>query len=270
VNDDVFLIRRGTAPLVVSLPHVGTIVPEAMKEQFVPRSLALEDTDWHLVKLYSFVVKLGASVIAGTHSRYVIDLNRPPDDTPMYPGASNTELCPTKFFTGEPLYREGCAPSKGEVDRRRVRYWWPYHLALRAEIDRLRSLHDYVVHWDGHSIRSKIPWLFEGVLPDLNLGTANGTSCAPSLRAQLIDTMQSQSEFTHVVDGRFKGGYTTRHYGRPSEGVHTVQMEMCQSTYMQETPPFSYDEALAQRVQPLLRTMLETAIAWKPNPTEKP
>jgi N-formylglutamate deformylase len=268
VSDATFLLRRGTAPLVVSLPHVGTLVPEAMKAQFVSRALALEDTDWHLIKLYSFAVMLGASVIAATHSRYVIDLNRPPDDTPMYPGASNTELCPTKFFTGDPLYREGQEPSASEVDRRRVKYWWPYHLALRNELDRVRSAHGHVVHWDGHSIRSKIPWLFEGVLPDLNLGTANAASCAPSLRSALMSTLQAQTEFTHVADGRFKGGYTTRHYGRPSEGVHTVQMEMCQSAYMQETPPFAYDDARVKSVQPLLRALLETALAWKPTAGE--
>jgi N-formylglutamate deformylase len=259
---EVFSLHRGSAPLVVSLPHVGTHIPDSMKSDYVPRALAAEDTDWHLQTLYAFAIAFGASVIAATHSRYVIDLNRPPDDAPMYPGASNTELCPTKFFTGDPLYREARTPDTQEIERRRVRYWWPYHLALRNELDRIRAKHGHAVHWDGHSIRSQIPWLFEGTLPDLNLGTANGASCSLSLRETLIVTMQSQREFTHVADGRFKGGYTTRHYGRPTEGVHTVQMEMCQSTYMNEAPPFSYDETRAERAQFVLRSMLEAALRW--------
>jgi N-formylglutamate deformylase len=262
VSVEVFSLHRGDAPLIVSLPHVGTHIPDSMKSDYVPRALAAEDTDWHLQTLYAFAIEFGAGVIAATHSRYVIDLNRPPDDAPMYPGASNTELCPTKFFSGDSLYRESRAPDAQEIERRRVRYWWPYHFALRNELDRIRAKHGHVVHWDGHSIRSRIPWLFEGTLPDLNLGTASGASCAPSLRDALMATMQSQSEFTHVADGRFKGGYTTRHYGRPSEGVHTVQMEMCQSTYMNEAPPFSYDETRAERAQIVLRSMLEAALRW--------
>jgi N-formylglutamate deformylase len=264
MDNDIFLLRRGSAPLVVSLPHVGLAVPEGLRENYVPRAMALEDTDWHLVKLYAFAVKLGASVIAATHSRYVIDLNRPPDDAPMYPGASNTELCPTRFFTGEPLYREGGTPSPSEIDRRRLRYWWPYHIALRSELDRVKALHGHVIHWDGHSIRSQIPWLFEGTLPALNVGTANSTSCARSLLESLTQTLRSQSEFGFAIDGRFKGGYTTRHYGRPAEGIHTVQMEMCQATYMEEAPPFTYDEPRAAKVQRVLRTLLETALEWRP------
>jgi N-formylglutamate deformylase len=261
----IYRIAHGDAPLLVSLPHVGTHIPEEMRAHFVPRALAVEDADWHLTKMYEFATQLGATVIAATHARYVIDLNRPPDDVPMYPGASNTELCPTKFFTGDPLYRNGFTPPATEVERRRVKYWWPYHVALRTELDRLRAMHGYVVHWDGHSIRSRIPWLFDGVLPDLNLGTASGSSCAPDLRNSLIATMQTQREFTNIADGRFKGGYTTRHYGKPEEGFHTVQMEMSQSTYMDEVPPFSYDESRAVRVQTVLRNMLDTASAWKPS-----
>ncbi|MGL4230350.1 MAG: N-formylglutamate deformylase [Casimicrobium sp.] len=260
----IYRLHRGAAPLLVSLPHVGTYIPEALKSHFVARAFDTEDTDWHLETLYAFAKDMGATILAATHSRYVIDLNRPPNDQPMYPGASNTELCPTKFFTGDALYLEGRAPSGEEIERRRIAYWQPYHLTLRTELDRLRATHGYVVHWDGHSIRSRIPWLFEGALPDLNLGTANGTSCAPALRHALIEAMQSQTEFTQVADGRFKGGYTTRHYGRPAEGVHTVQMEMCQSMYMNETPPFMYDEARAARAQSVLRSMLDVAHSWTP------
>ncbi len=265
---DVFTLHRGTAPIVVSLPHVGTIIPDSVKTALVSRAHATEDTDWHLTRLYAFAADMGASVIAATHSRYVIDLNRPPDDAPMYPGGSNTELCPTKFFTGDSLYLAGRELNAAEIERRRVVYWWPYHVALGAELDRVRAQHGYVIHWDGHSIRSRIAWLFDGVLPDLNLGTANGASCAASLRAALIAAMQSQDEYSQVADGRFKGGYTTRHYGRPNEGVHTVQMEMCQSTYMDEAPPFSYDSQRARLVRSALRAMFDAALAWKPQSSE--
>jgi N-formylglutamate deformylase len=269
MSTEIFTLIRGTTPLVVSLPHVGTIIPDSMRAHYVPQGLAVEDTDWHLSTLYAFATQFGASVIAATHSRYVIDLNRPPDDALMYPGASNTELCPTKFFSGEPLYVNGREPDSVEIERRRMLFWWPYHVALRGELDRLRAKHGYVVHWDGHSIRSRIPWLFDGTLPDLNLGTASGASCSQTLRDALVNSMQQQTEFTHVADGRFKGGYTTRHYGRPHEAVHTVQMEMAQATYMDEAPPFAYNEAKAERVVRVLRAMLETALHWTPQAGER-
>jgi N-formylglutamate deformylase len=263
-----FYLFRGSGSLLVSLPHVGTHIPGDLRPHYVQRALASEDTDWHLDQLYDFVREFDATVLLATHSRYVIDLNRPPDDQPMYPGASNTELCPTKFFTGDLLYRSGQEPDAMEVGRRRARYWWPYHLTLNNELQRLRAKHRHVVHWDGHSIRSQIPWLFEGKLRDLNLGTADGASCAPSLRETLVKAMSAQNRYTHVVDGRFKGGYTTRHYGKPSEGVHTVQMEMCQSTYMDEAPPFTIDAKRSHDVRNALRELLSVAAAWRPTSEE--
>lgn len=260
----IFNLIRGKAPLLISLPHVGTHIPAELQPRFTPRALRTEDTDWHLETLYAFAREFDATILSATHSRYVIDLNRPPDDQPMYPGASNTELCPTRFFTGEPLYREDATPDTGEIDRRRERYWRPYHGALAAELERLHRAHGYVVHWDGHSIRSKIPWLFDGTLPDLNLGTANGTSCDPELRQRLIDALDAQHDYSVAIDGRFKGGYTTRHYGRPTAGVHTVQMEMCQSTYMDEAEPFAFDADRANRVSRVLHALIEIAASWRP------
>jgi len=212
----------------------------------------------------AFASELGASVVVPRHSRYVIDLNRPSDNRPMYTGANNTELCPTRFFTGEPLYREGQTPDAAEVRQRVATYWQPYHDALRAELERLRDVYGHALLWDGHSIKSELPWLFDGKLPDLNLGTAGGQSCAPTLRAALAEQLQSQAAFTVAIDGRFKGGHITRHYGRPGEGIHAVQLEMCWSAYMRETPPFEWDETLAAGVQPLLRRLLCTMIGWRP------
>jgi N-formylglutamate deformylase len=257
-----FSLRRGTAPLLVSMPHIGTEIPQELQPGYVQRALAVEDADWHLDRLYDFADELGASVLQPRYSRYVIDLNRPPDDTPMYPGASNTELCPTRFFTGDALYQEGCAPMPQERLRRRELYWQPYHDALADELGRLKQAHGFVLLWDAHSIRSQIPWLFEGVLPDLNIGTAEGAAAHASIAyAAARAAAVAQPEVGHVVNGRFKGGYITRHYGRPAEHVHAVQLEMVQKLYMDEAPPYAYDERKAARIQPLLKDMVSAALA---------
>jgi N-formylglutamate deformylase len=264
MTHDTFTLHHGSAPLLLSLPHVGTLIPDDQKPRYVDRALGVEDTDWHLESLYGFAHALGASVLVPRHSRYLIDLNRPPENTPMYPGVNNTELCPTRFFSGDPLYRDGQAPDAAEIERRIDQYWRPYHCALQAELQRLRAQHGHVVLWDGHSIRSQLPWLFEGRLWDLNLGTAEGRSCAPSLRQALNKVLAAQTRWTHVTDGRFKGGYITRQYGRPDEQVHAVQLEMCFCCYMDEAPPWAWHPERAAAVQPFLRQLLDTARHWQP------
>jgi N-formylglutamate deformylase len=261
VDEQVFSLQRGSAPLLVSMPHVGSVIPLGLQPAYTPAALQLEDTDWHVHELYSFLPELGASVLTPQHSRYVIDLNRPPDDAPMYPGAANTELCPTRFFSGAPLYRPGCEPAPEERDRRRQAYWQPYHAALATELQRIKALHGFALLWDAHSIRSQIPWLFDGQLPDLNIGTAGGASADPAITAALQQACAAYPEFTSTVNGRFKGGYITRHYGQPARSVHAVQLEMCQRLYMQETPPFAYDPARAAYIQPLLREMVSSALS---------
>ena len=243
--------------MLVSMPHIGTEIPLDLQSSYVPRALDVEDTDWHLASLYEFLPALGISVLQPRYSRYVIDLNRPPDDAPMYPGAANTELCPTRFFTGEALYQTGQAPSPQEVLRRRANYWQPYHNALALELARMKAAHGFALLWDAHSIRSQIPWLFEGKLPDLNIGTA---SCAAAATAISDAAASPIKGFTHVVNGRFKGGYITRHYGRPPSQVHAIQLEKCQSLYMQEVLPFAYDEGLAARLQPTLKRMVQASL----------
>ena len=187
----------------------------------------------------------------------------------MYPGANNTELVPTRFFTGDPLYREGRVPDEREIERRRETYWRPYHDALAAELARIVAMHGHAILWDGHSIQAEVPWLFEGRLPDLNLGTAGGASCAPALRDSLMAVLAAQSSFSHVTDGRFKGGYITRRYGRPHERVHAIQLEMGLATYMDETraalPVAPVDPDRVARLRPVLRELLQTTLDWRPD-----
>ena len=266
MSGSTFTLERGSAPLLLSLPHVGTAIPDDLVAAFVPRALALEDTDWHLAEVYDFARELGASVLVPRLSRYVVDLNRPPENAPMYPGANNTELVPTRFFTGDPLYRDGRVPDEREVERRRETYWRPYHDALARELERLVAQHGHAMLWDGHSIQAEVPWLFEGRLADLNLGTAGGASCAPSLRDSLMAVLAAQSSFSHVTDGRFKGGYITRRYGRPQERVHAIQLEMGLATYMDETRATlavaAVDHDRVARLRPVLRELLRTTRDW--------
>jgi N-formylglutamate deformylase len=259
-----FTLEPGTAPLVISMPHVGTLIPRELQPRLQPRALRVEDTDWHLDRLYAFAGELGASLLVPNESRYVIDLNRPSDNTPMYTGVNNTELVPTRFFTGEPLYRAGGEPDALDVLRRVEEHWQPYHDALRAELHRVRAAHGHAVLFDAHSIKSELPWLFEGTLPHLNLGTVEGRSCAASLRQALIAALASQQRFSHVTDGRFKGGHITRHYGHPEDGVHAVQLEMCWRAYMDEGPPPAWSDARAAAITPLLRKLVQTMVDWRP------
>jgi len=264
MNPEVFSLHRGERPVLISLPHAGTHLPPSLRGAYVEGALDLDDTDWHLETLYDFAAGDGASLITAHVSRYVIDLNRSPQDEPMYAGANNTELCPTRSFAGEPLYLDGRAPDDGEIARRREAYWQPYHNALRKELDRLKRDHGHAILFDAHSIRSRLPWLFEGKLPDLNLGTAGGLSCNPGLREALAKVLASARGFTSVADGRFRGGFITRHYGRPAESVHAVQLEMCWSCYMQEQAPYVIDDARAAVLRPVLRDFVAAMFSWEP------
>lgn len=257
-------LHRGSGPLLLSLPHIGTWLPSDVRERLLPAALEVPDTDWHLDTLYGFARELGASILMPRASRYLIDLNRPPEDAPMYPGANNTGLCPVRAFTGEPIYRPGQEPDPTEIEIRRDTWWRPYHHALEAELTRLRATHGHALLWDGHSIKAQLPWLFEGRLPDLNLGMAAGTSCDPTLGARLAAVLEGQRDYSFAIDGRFKGGYITRRYGRPAEGIHAAQMEMGWHCYMHETPPYAYAPERARAVQPLLRSLLETMLEWRP------
>jgi N-formylglutamate deformylase len=260
-NDDepVFQLHRGEAPLLISIPHMGTRLPGDVRAQLTKAAEVLQDTDWHLDRLYGFAAELGASVLQARVSRYAIDLNRPPDDESLYPGRTTTSLCPTETFHGLPLYPHGCVIDAAERERRLRTYWQPYHAALRRELDRLSAAHGAVLLWDAHSIASRVPRLFDGRLPDFNFGTADGRTCAPSLVDTVVTTARA-FPFTRVLNGRFKGGYITRHYGAPVHGIQAIQLEMCQCLYMRERAPFDYLPAAAAHVQGALRAMLTAAL----------
>jgi N-formylglutamate deformylase len=253
-----FHLTRGQAPLLVSFPHSGTYLPPDIAARMTQAGLAVPDTDWHVPLLYKFLDAMGASRLEATHSRYVVDLNRPPDDQELYAGQKKTGLVPTDSFAGLALYRDGEAPSPDEIVARR-KFWQPYHDALAQELSRLAAIHGSVILWDAHSIESVLPSLFEGRLPDLNLGTFDGKSCDRDI-VEAVFAAAKQSGFGAVLDARFKGGYITRHYGAPKKGIQAIQLEMAQTIYMDEGPPFTFRPDRAAKVTTAIRAMIKAAI----------
>jgi N-formylglutamate deformylase len=261
-------VRRGSAPLIVTFPHTGTEIPPAIEAQLVSPWLARKDADWWIHRLYDFAEELGATTVRTAISRSVVDVNRDPSGASLYPGQATTELCPTTTFDGEPLYRDA-APRAGEIARRRADYFEPYHAALEAEIARLRQDHDKLVLYEAHSIRSRIPRLFDGDLPNFNLGTNSGESCSADLTAA-VEAACDDTRYSRVTNGRFKGGWTTRHYGRPQAGVHAIQMELACRGYMDDpakppTPatwPSPYSPVQAAPLRAVLIEILKACIAF--------
>ena len=260
-----YVFHQGTAPLLISFPHVGTYVPPTVAERLTDEARQVPDTDWHLPILYAFAQEIGASTLVATHSRYVVDLNRPPDGASLYPGQNVTGLCPVDTFDETPLYRDpALQPDDAEIAQRREAVWRPYHTQLAAELARIKQLHGVAGLWDAHSIRSVLPRFFDGKLPDLNLGTNQGASCGQGLGELLLAEAQKSAVdgFSAVLNGRFTGGYITRQHGQPANNVHAVQLEMTQCAYMQEALPFDYLPEVAARVQPHLRAMVESMLGF--------
>lgn len=256
-------IQAGDGPLIFSVPHAGTDLPPDIAERLTPHAQKLPDTDWHVEQLYDFAAELGATLIRANVSRYVIDLNRPPQDESLYPGQATTGLCPPIEFDGTPIYLDGKEVPKEDVAQRRATYWQPYHDRLTSEIARVKKRHGHALLFDCHSIASRVPRLFPGTLPDLNLGTVHGASCAHALQERIAAIMQ-RSGFTQIVNGRFVGGHITRHFGKPSENVHAVQMEKGQDCHLMNDGSNRLDPARVAKLKPVLRQIAEAMIAWRP------
>ena len=261
---ELWTLARGTTPLLIDVPHAGTYLPAEFGERLAPAARTLPDTDWHVDQLYAFAAARGATLMIASHSRYVVDLNRDPSGAALYPGADNTEICATRTFANEAIYRERRAPDSAEIAARIERYWRPYHESLAAEIAAIAARHGYAIVLDGHSIRSEVPRFFAGRLPDLNLGSADGRSADRSLERVAIEVLATAHGFTSVVNGRFKGGYITRHYGRPAANVHALQLEIAQACYMSENPPYAWDPARAQRLTAVLERLAAALLGWRP------
>lgn len=255
-------LRRGTAPLLISVPHAGTALPPGLAERMTSAGRALPDTDWYVDRLYAFAGALGAGLLVAGLSRYAVDLNRPPDDAPLYAGAT-TGLVPTETFAGESIYRDGHEPGEGEFALRIQRYWTPYHQVLSTELDTIRERHGYAVLLDAHSIAGEVPRLFEGELPALNLGSNRGCSADAGLIAGAERRLRD-SAFSTVLDGRFRGGHITRHYGQPSQRVHALQLEIAQRSYMREKPP-EWNGERAERLQSVLEQLVGFLVRWSPD-----
>lgn len=252
-------VTRGQGPLILAMPHIGTFVPDDISATLNTEGARLRDTDWHIEQLYAGLAP-DITVVQATHHRYCIDLNRAPSQESLYPGQNTTGLVPLTDFDGQPIWQPGKEPDAAEIARRLAAIHTPYHAALAAEIARVKALHGVAVLYDCHSIRSRIPYLFEGRLPDLNIGTNSGQSCDARISDTVADLCQ-RSSFSFVTNGRFKGGWTTRHYGQPEHQVHALQMEMAQALYLTiEAEPFAFDVTKAARLKPLLRHILENLI----------
>lgn len=249
-------VRAGTSPVILGLPHTGTHVPPAVAARLNDNGRLLADTDWHVERLYDGLLP-GATTVRATFHRYVIDANRDPAGTSLYPGQNTTGLVPRTDFDGRPIWREGEEPKEGDIAERVASLHRPYHAALEAEVERVRAAHGVVVLYDCHSIRSTIPFLFEGRLPDFNIGTDGGVTCDPAIEAAAVEVCSSARGYTSILNGRFRGGWTTRHYGRPDRGVHAIQMELAQSTHLEtEAAPFDYDPARAGELRGVLAALL--------------
>ena len=257
MTEPLFERRRGSLPLLISFPHSGTLLPAALRDRLSSEGRAVPDTDWFVPELYRRCLeRLDVSSLVATHSRYVVDLNRPPDGAALYPGRLESAICPTETFSGDAIYRTGQEPTPAEIADRIERYWRPYHAAICEARDQILQQHGQCVIWDAHSIRSQAPRLFEGVLPELNLGTWNGRSAGADRIGRIVTQLAAQQRFTHVIDGRFKGGYITRHYGAPQQQVHAMQLEIAQRAYMTEADAPQFDVQIAAPLSALIEQLI--------------
>lgn len=252
-------LTQGEGPLLLAQPHGGVEIPAAIFARLNPQGKARADTDWHIGRLYADLVA-DATIVRTPIHRYVIDANRDPADQSLYPGQNTTSLCPTTTFDGADIYLAGQAPGDDEIRDRQERYHQPYHDTLQEQLERIHQRHGFAILYDCHSIRSLAPYLFDGKLPDFNIGSNSGASCSSPIEAAVFRICESAEGYSTVANGRFKGGWTTRHYGQPERGFHAIQMELAQCNYMQEQAPWKYDESKAGQLRVILATILQNLV----------
>lgn len=257
---EVFEYHQGHSPLLVSFPHDGVAFPSELKAGLSEVGLGNVDCDWFISKLYPKLKKLDVSYLKAVFSRYVVDLNRSTEGELLYPGKMETGICPLTSFDGEDIYKNGDEPTEDEIQTRIGSYWRPYHNHIESELERIKSLHGYAILWDAHSIRAEVPNLFEGVLPDLNFGTDDGRSCQAQLTDKLVSQSEEYSNYSVVLNGRFKGGYITRHYGDPDNDIHAMQLEINQSTYLRPSKEPSIDNEKVNKLSELLEQLIQSLI----------
>ncbi len=248
-------IQTGSSPILLAQPHGGVVIPNKIRARLNSHGLAMADTDWHISRLYHGLIA-NLTVVSTAIHRYVVDANRDPSDQSLYPGQNTTSLCPTTTFDGSAIYLDGQAPSSDEVADRQAIYHQPYHDALCQQLDRLRQRHGFAILYDCHSIRSRVPFLFDGKLPDFNIGTNSGLACDIKFESAVFQRCNAASDYSTVVNGHFKGGWTTRHYGNPAEQIHAIQMELAQCNYMDEFAPWRYHETRANQLRLVLADIL--------------
>ncbi len=262
---NIFEFHQGSLPLLISIPHAGTFVPEAIAQRFTLAGSHLADTDWHVDKLYDFARESGASILKANYSRYVVDLNRSPDSAALYVGNPTSPVCPTHTFDDEPIYTPGHEVTATEVQARVDQYWQPYHQQLAATLTAMRERHGFALLWDAHSIASEVPALFAGILPEFNFGTRDDASCPRAVADQLLDLITSDGKYGAVLNGRFKGGYNTMKYGQPDAGVHAVQLELSRRVYLDEAAGTGWNAQRAQSAQALIGQLLTRYLKARPS-----
>ncbi|MTI09074.1 N-formylglutamate deformylase [Curvivirga aplysinae] len=262
---NIFEFHQGDSPLLISAPHAGSYIPDDISCHMTKVGKESVDSDWHIHKLYDFAKEMGVSILNATHSRYVVDLNRPHDDQNLYPGQDTTGLSPIDSFAKDHLYAaDQFLPNNEEIQRRVDLYWRPYHNKLTSTLTAIKEKYGYALLWDAHSIRSQVPRFFDGQLPDMNFGTADDTSCDNLLANKLKEVANAHKDFSHVFNGRFKGGHITRHYGDPENNIHAVQLEQSQITYMNEDAPFNLIQDKVDACTPYLKDLISAMLDFKP------
>jgi N-formylglutamate deformylase len=246
------------APILLSIPHCGTAFPKELINEYEPELYKeQDDTDWFVDQLYDFANAMGITTISAVYSRWVIDLNRHPENRDLYSdGRLITGLCPVTNFLGNAIYKDGRKSiAEDEIQRRLAAYYLPYHQKIAEHLMALKERFGQVLLWDCHSIRKSLPALHKEPFSDLIISDADGQSSA----AKLSDTAflhLSSSTYSVKRNYPFKGGYITRHFGKPKENQHAIQLEMSKNVYMDDLEK-TYVDKKAQKIQTLLKSTLE-------------